>query len=110
MTAGVVMVEQKRKGLLPFDHFGDLKVGDIITERLYTCPNGLQLGARRGGRLHLADEHTWEAFVLDERGIVVGESVGWVTEAELERLVDALANWWGNRSEANDRRNVLVSA
>lgn len=91
--SATTMLEKTRKGLLPFDFKGDMAPADVITERLYTCPNGWQLGARRGGRLHLADATTWEIFVLNSWGIAVGESVGWVDEPTLERAVERLAAW-----------------
>lgn len=111
MTAGVTMREQSRKAGLPFDFDGTSKTKDVVTERLYTCPNGWSLGARRGGRTHLAGEcpahpdgeGTWEVFVLDPRGIVSGEPVGWVREDQLPGMVDRLANWGGQRCEANVR-------
>lgn len=67
-----------------------------IQQRLYECPNGLALGARRGGPLHAADERTWEIFLFD-RGVPYGESVGMVDEATLERAVRRLAAWGGAR-------------
>lgn len=108
MSADVQMTEASRKGHLPFDLFGDEPARDVITERLYTCPNGFQLGARRGGRAHLAGacpahpdgDGTWEVFVL-VGGVVQGEPAGWVTEEQLAVMVDNLANWHGQRCEAN---------
>lgn len=97
----VQMREHQRKGTLPFDPKGDEQARDVITERLYTCPNGLQLAARRGGRAHLADQDTWEIFVLDAWGIAgrtpdgMPDSVGWVDEATLARAVERLSGWGG---------------
>lgn len=66
--------------------------GRLVTQRLYSCPNGLALGARRGGPLHLADKTTWEVFTMSG-GIVYGNAAGWVTEDELQRAVARLAAW-----------------
>lgn len=96
---GVTALEKRRKGTLPADLKADLAAHDVITERLYICGNGWQLGARRGGRLHLADNDTWEIFVLDARGITncrddgTPETVGFVDEATLQRAVRRLARW-----------------
>lgn len=108
MSAGVTMVEARRRGTLPLDFEGKRSARDVITERLYTCPNGFQLGARRGGRAHLAGacpahpdgDRTWEVFVL-VGGTARGNSVGWATEEQLAVMVDRLANWHGQRCEAN---------
>ncbi len=98
---GVTALEGHRKGTLPFDFEGRESARDVVTERLYICANGLSLGARRGGRLHLAgacEAHpdgadTWEIFTFDERGVRYGASVGWVDEATLQRAVRRLARW-----------------
>lgn len=91
---GVVLTEQTRKSTLPFDPHGTQAARDVITERLYRCANGLQLGARRGGRLHLADGNTWEIFTLDAKGIAIGQSSGFVSEEVLNRAVRRLASWF----------------
>lgn len=67
--------------------------GRTHEKRLYECANGLALGARRGGPLDQADGDTWEVWSLDERGLPIGESVGWVDEALLERTLRRLAAW-----------------
>ena len=64
--------------------------GWAITERLYECADGWSLGVRRGGPLHLADESTWEMFVLDH-GLAHGDPVGYVTDEQLTRAVNRLA-------------------
>jgi hypothetical protein len=66
--------------------------GDKVTQRLYSRADGFALGAIRGGPLCIADEHTWEVFTMDN-GIMIGESVGWITDAELQRSVRTLAAW-----------------
>jgi hypothetical protein len=62
-------------------------------ERLYRCANGWSLGAVRGGPLDLADEGSWEIFVLDSRGIVCGDSAGFVSDETLAGAVERLARW-----------------
>lgn len=69
------------------------KAGVDIVQRLYRCDNGWQLGARRGGPLDLADEDSWEIFVLDERGVVSGESAGWVSDETLALAVQRLTGY-----------------
>lgn len=65
-----------------------------VEERLYECPNGLALAARRGGPLHLADSHTWEVMLLTEfRSTAWPQPEGWVTEDTLSRMVANLAEW-----------------
>lgn len=66
--------------------------GDLVTQRLYQRADGLALGARRGGPLHLADADTWEIFTMCN-GIVYGEPVGWVTEERLQSAIARLAAW-----------------
>jgi hypothetical protein len=80
---GVVRAQQSRRGK-----------GFRVEERLYECANGLALGARRGGPLHLADADSWEVFTLDERRLPIGgHAVGWIGEEQLLRLVKRLAEW-----------------
>ena len=85
MSADVELLERKRKST---------RNKHPVVERLYRCPNGLSLGARRGGPLHLADDDTWEIFTFYE-GIPYGRSVGWVTDEQLQRAVERLAAWGG---------------
>ncbi len=64
------------------------------TERLYRCANGYGLGAIKGGALTLgSDEAPWEIFVLAPEGVCVGESVGFLTEAQVEAAAVKLAAW-----------------
>lgn len=67
--------------------------GRRVTQRLYTCANGLQLAALKGGALHMSDGTDWEIATMDERGIVIGDSVGFVGDDQLQRLVVLLAGW-----------------
>lgn len=100
---GVVLRERSR-GAVAIAEFmpTDDNVKDHIEERLYTCPNGWSLGARRGGRLHMAGEcpahpdgaGTWEVFTLDPRGVACGGAIGYIGEEQLERLVIRLRDWW----------------
>lgn len=85
----VEMIERKR-GAVPLEGLTsetEAAGRDHITERLYRCTNGLQLGARRGGRLHGADATTWEIFVLSSNSVLVGAPVGFVTDEQLEQAV-----------------------
>jgi hypothetical protein len=77
--------EQQRKSALK----------DVLTKRVYQCANGWGIAARRGGRLHLCDETTWEIWTIDPRGVPAGERVGWVTDAQLDHAVERLARYWG---------------
>ena len=60
-----------------------------ITERLYECSNGLAVGARRGGALHLAGKDSWEVFTIVNG--VPRESAGYVTDAYLALHVQAVS-------------------
>lgn len=62
-----------------------------ITERLYECPNGWALGVRRGGPLHLANEQTWELFVLTPWRTASGRPVGFVDDLTVEHAIRRLA-------------------
>lgn len=91
---GVTLLERSGRATLPADPFGGLRARDRVTQRLYRCANGWSLGARRGGRLHLAGDDTWEVFVLDPMGVIEGEPKGFVDEATLETAVRRLAGWF----------------
>lgn len=72
------------------------KAGRVtVEERLYECANGLALGVRRGGPLHLADPEkgTWEGFVLGHQRFVISEVAGWLDEATVRRWVTALSQY-----------------
>lgn len=69
-------------------------LGDTLTKRIYQCANGWGLGARRGGRLHVADAGSWEVFAVDPSGMPVPPSVGYVSDQALDSAVDRLASWW----------------
>lgn len=65
----------------------------VVESRLYECANGLALACRRGGPLHMADAKSWEIAVMDERRIVHGNALGWVSEETLLQAVTRLAAW-----------------
>jgi hypothetical protein len=89
-----VRIDSPVPGVAALQSFAKAANGNKITKRLYRCPNGWSLGARRGGYLHLADADTWEIFVLDPRGIVCGDPAGFVTDDMLARAVARLAAWF----------------
>ena len=92
-TAAPQSIESLIEGVTALERkFRSKAHGGSVTQRLYTCPNGLSLGARRGGALHQADEKTWEVFTMAD-GIVYGAHVGWVTDAQLAVAVERLAAW-----------------
>lgn len=64
-----------------------------VTQRLYTCDNGLKLGAIRGGAMAQSDGTNWEVFTLGDNDTLVGEAVGFIDEEQLQRLVVLLAGW-----------------
>lgn len=67
--------------------------GFTVEERVYECGNGLALGVRRGGPLHLADKETWEVVVLTPQRVVNGTSATYVTEDQLLDMVHRLSRW-----------------
>lgn len=78
--------------------------GQLIVERMYRCPNGWALGARRGGPLHLADAQSWEIFAIRPDGLPIQPSTGFVDDAALARRVSELAAW--PRSAETDHPSV----
>jgi hypothetical protein len=69
------------------------RAGQTRIQRLYRCPNGLSLGAVRGGPVDLAGDESWEVVVFDERGIVTSDSTGFVPDETLATIVGRLAQW-----------------
>ena len=93
-SASPTSIETPVQGVTALESTTKVGGGRRITKRLYKCSNGWSLGARRGGVLHLADDDTWEIFVLDPMGIANGEPAGFVTDATMDKAVARLAGWF----------------